>query len=92
MAQAGVQSEPPCGSSLKGAIVFSPDPAARGHGLEATNGEDRLGNRGQGVGKVVKGGGVGLGPVVTKVGPDSREAQIRSGFGGKRNSPACEVA
>ncbi|KAL6332502.1 hypothetical protein AAG906_008536 [Vitis piasezkii] len=87
VAQAGVQSEPPCGSSLKGATVFSPDPAARGHGLEATNGEDRLENRGQGAGKVVKGGGVGLGPVVTKVGPDSGEAQIRSGLGEERNSP-----
>ncbi|RVX17219.1 hypothetical protein CK203_003051 [Vitis vinifera] len=78
--QVGVQSEPPCGSSSKGATVFSTDLAARG--LEETDGEDRLENRGQGAGKVVKGGDVGLGPVATKVGPDHGEARIRSGLGG----------
>ena len=88
--QVGVQSESPCGSSSKGATVFSTDPTAKG--LEETDGEDRLENRGQGAGKVVKGGDVGLGPVATKVGPDHGEARIRSGLGGERNSPIYEEA
>ena len=50
--------------------------------MEATDGEDRLGNKGQGAGKVVKGGGFGLGPVVPKVGPVLGEAQFRCGLGG----------
>ena len=82
MVQTGVQGEPPCGSSSKEATVFSSDLAARGPGMEATDGEDRLGNRGQGAGKVVKGGGFGLGPVVPKVGPVLGEAQFRCGLGG----------
>ncbi|RVW51474.1 hypothetical protein CK203_084032 [Vitis vinifera] len=51
--QMGIQSEPPCGSSSKGATVFSMEPAARGPGVEETYGEDRLVNRGQGAGKGV---------------------------------------
>ena len=47
MVQAGVQGESSCGSSSNGATVFSFDSAVRGPGLEATDGEDRLGNRGQ---------------------------------------------
>ncbi|RVW42036.1 hypothetical protein CK203_093309 [Vitis vinifera] len=43
--EVGVQGEPSCGSSSKGAIVFFSDPAVRGPGMEATDGEDRLGNR-----------------------------------------------
>ena len=46
MVQVGVQGEPSCGSSSNGTIVFSFDSAVRGPGLEATDGEDRLGNRG----------------------------------------------
>ena len=42
--------------------------------MEATDGEDKLGNKGQGAGKVVKGGGFGLGPEVLKVGPVLGEA------------------
>ena len=72
--QTGIQSEPPCGSSSKGATVFSMEPAARRPGLEEIDGEDRLENRGQGAGKVVKQGGVGLGPAANKVGPDIGEA------------------
>ena len=82
MVQTGVQGEPPYGSSSKGATVFSSDPAVRGPGMEAIDEEDRLGNRGQGAGKVVKGGGFGLGPVVPKVRPVLGEAQFRCGLGG----------
>ena len=66
--EARVQGEPSCGSSSKGATVFSSDPTVRGLGMEATDGEDKLGNKGQGAGKVVKGCGFGLGPEFLKVG------------------------
>ena len=92
MVLAGVQGEPSCGSSSNGATVFSFDSAVRGPGLEATDGEDRLGNRGQGAGKVVKGGGYGLGPEVLKVGPVLGEAQFRSGLGEGSYKTACEEA
>ena len=92
MEQTGIQSEPPCGSSSKGATVFSMEPVARGPGLEVADGEDRLENRGQGAGKVVKRGGVGLGPAANKVGPDIGKAQIRSGLGEKKSSSDCEEA
>ncbi|WJZ85239.1 hypothetical protein VitviT2T_004785 [Vitis vinifera] len=90
--QMGIQSEPPCGSSSKGATVFSMEPAARGPGVEETCGEDRLENRGQGAGKVVIRGGVGLGPAAIKVGPDNGEAQIRSRLGVMKSSPDREEA
>ena len=51
--------------------------------MEVTDREDRLGNRGQGAGKVVKGGGFGSGPDVPKVGPVLGEAQFRSELGGE---------
>ena len=40
MVQAGVQGESSCGSSSKGATIFSMDPVARGPGLEEIDGED----------------------------------------------------
>ena len=92
MVQVGVQGEPFCGSSSKRATVFSLDPAERGPSMEATDGEDRLGNRGQSAGKVVKGGGFGLGPIVPKVGPVLGEAQFRSGLGGESYKSTYEVA
>ncbi|KAL6327375.1 hypothetical protein AAG906_018977 [Vitis piasezkii] len=90
--QMGIQSEPPCGSSSKGATVLSMEPAARGPGVEETYGEDRLENRGQGAGKGVIRGGVGLGPAAIKVGPDSGEAQFRSRLGVMKSSPDREEA
>ncbi|RVX14304.1 hypothetical protein CK203_017277 [Vitis vinifera] len=50
--QAGVQVEPSCGSSSKGATCFSSESAERGPGVEAIDGEDSLGNRSQDAGKV----------------------------------------
>ncbi|RVW91642.1 hypothetical protein CK203_024179 [Vitis vinifera] len=90
--QMGIQSEPPCGSSSKGATIFSMEPAARGPSVEETDGEDRLENRGQGAGKVAIRGGVGLGLAAIKVGPDIGEAQIRSRLGVTKSSLDCEEA
>ena len=59
--QVGVQVEPPCGSSSKGATGFSSESAERGPGVEAIDGEDSLGNRSQDAGKVVREGGLGFG-------------------------------
>ena len=92
MEQTGIQSEPPCGSSSKGATIFSMEPAARGPSVEETDGEDRLENRGQGAGKVAIRGGVGLGLAAIKVGPDIGEAQIRSRLGVTKSSLDCEEA
>ena len=60
--------------------------------MEATDGEDKLGNKGQGAGKVVKGGGFGLGPEVLKVGLVLGEAQFRSEIGEGSYKTAYEVA
>ena len=68
------------------------EPAARGPGVEETYGEDRLVNRGQGAGKGVIRGGVGLGPAAIKVGPDNGEAQFRSWHGVMKCSPEREEA
>ena len=59
--QAGVQVEPSCGSSSKGATCFSSESAERVPGVEAIDGEDSLGNRSQDAGKVVREGGLGFG-------------------------------
>ena len=49
--------------------------------MEATDGEDRLGNRGKGAGKVVKGGGFGLGPEFLKVGLFLGRPNLEAGLG-----------
>ena len=46
--QAGIQVEPPCGSSSRGAIGFSSESAERGPGVEAIDGANSLGNISQG--------------------------------------------
>ena len=58
--QAGVQVEPPCGSSSKGATGFPSESAERGPGVEVTNEEDSLGIRSQGARKVAREGGLGF--------------------------------
>ncbi|RVW36101.1 hypothetical protein CK203_079675 [Vitis vinifera] len=50
-----------CGSSSKSDTGFSSDSTKRRPGPEAIDGEDSLGNKGQGVGEVVKVGGHGFG-------------------------------
>ncbi|KAL6345756.1 hypothetical protein AAG906_017501 [Vitis piasezkii] len=52
--QTGVQVVSSCGSSSKSDTGFSSDSAKRRPGPEAIDGEDSLGNKGQGVGEVVK--------------------------------------
>ena len=58
--QAGVQVEPPCGSSSKGATGFPSESVERGPGVEVIDGEDSLGIRSQGAGKVAREGGLGF--------------------------------
>ena len=78
--QTGVQVVSSCGSSSKSDTGFSSDSVKRRPGPEAIDGEDSLGNKGQGVGEVVKVGGHGFGLEDLKVGPALREPQIRSGL------------
>ena len=52
----------PCGSSSRGATGFSSESAERGLGVEAIDRTNSLGNRSQGIGKVVREGGLGFGP------------------------------
>ena len=78
--QTGVQVVSSCGSSSKSDTGFSSDSTKRRPGPEAIDGEDSLGNKGQGVGEVVKVGGHGFGLEDLKVGPALREPQIRSGL------------
>ena len=89
--QVGVQVEPPCGCSSKGAIGFPSKSTERGPGVEAIDGEDSLGNRSQGAGKVVREGGLGFGPEVFEFGLDW-EAQFNSGLGEVSHKTAFEEA
>ena len=79
--QTRVQVVPSYGSSSKSVTSSSSDSAERRHGLELTDGENSLRNRGQGAGEVVKVGGHGFGPKGPNVGPVLWEAQIRGGLG-----------
>ena len=90
--QVGVQVEPPCGSSSKGAKCFSSESAEGGLGVEAIDGEDSLGNRSQGAGKVVREGGLGFGPEAFEYGPKRWDAQFNSGLGEVSHKTSFEEA
>ena len=79
--QTGVQDVSSFGSFSKSAIGFSSDSSTGGIGLEAIVGEESLGNRGQGVGGVVRVGAQCFGPKELKIGPILWEAHNRSGPG-----------
>ncbi|RVX23248.1 hypothetical protein CK203_000494 [Vitis vinifera] len=68
--------EPPCGSSSKGATGFPSESAERGPGAEVTDGEDSLGIRSQGAGKVARLGGLEFGPAAFEFGPIGRPSSI----------------
>ena len=76
--QTGVKNVSPFGSSSKSA---SSDSCAGRIGPEAIVGEESLGNRGQGVGGVVRVGAQCFGPKELKIGPILWEAHNRSGPG-----------
>ncbi|RVX08206.1 hypothetical protein CK203_017772 [Vitis vinifera] len=77
--QRGV-TEPPCGSSSKGALGYPYELAERGLGEEVTDGEDSCGIRSRGGGKLANLGGFKSGPATCVFGTDW-EAQVRSGLG-----------
>ena len=82
--------EPPCGSSSKGATGFPSESAERGPGAEVTDGEDSLGIRNQGAGKVASLGGLKSEPAACDFGP-VWEAQFSSGLGEASLKPASKV-
>ena len=88
--QAGVV-ELSCGSSSKGAAGFPSESTERGPGAEVTDGEDCLGIRSQGAGKVARLGGLESGPAAYDFGPNW-EAQFSSGLGEASLKPASEGA
>ena len=61
--------EPPCGSSSRGATGFPSESTERGPGAEVTDGEDSLGIRNQGAGKVASLGGLKSEPAACDFGP-----------------------
>ncbi|WKA01617.1 hypothetical protein VitviT2T_019888 [Vitis vinifera] len=61
--------DPPCGSSSRGATGFPSESTERGLGAEVTDGEDSLGIRNQGAGKVASLGGLKSEPAACDFGP-----------------------
>ncbi|RVW78525.1 hypothetical protein CK203_049792 [Vitis vinifera] len=61
--------EPPCGSSSRGATGFPFESVERGPGAEVTDGEDSLGIKSQGAGKLASLGGFKSGPAACDYGP-----------------------